>query len=130
MILLFHLKFPQFTAQPLEIEGARSEAITLTSQLLNWSPLRRPNASNALKHGYFKNAPGQTNSHLISSSRSQPAVSTSKFGRAAVTNSTANHFQSNNFQSNKVNEMVNSMSIGNNLVNSGEGKQYLQLSTY
>lgn len=89
--------------------------------------MRRPNASSALKHAYFRNVqiPGQApiaaNNHLISSSRSQPAVSISKFSGHrsnaghGVANSAANHFQSN-----KVNEMVNSMSIGNNLANSGD----------
>ena len=114
-----NFKFPQFSSQPIEIENTRLEALNLITQLLSWNPLRRPNASASLKHNYFKNVQQQTTNyhnhhsknpnHSLSSSRSQQI---SKF----------NDNKSNNYQSNKVNEMVNSMSVSNNLDNSFECK--------
>lgn len=61
--------------------------------------MKRPNANNTLKHNYFKNLSQQqqqNNRTYISSSRSP---------------------MGNKINSNKVNEMVNSISMGNNLMN-------------
>lgn len=49
-----NFKFPQFSPQIINLNGAREEVNDLVEQLLDWNPLCRPNASNSLKHDYFK----------------------------------------------------------------------------
>lgn len=98
LAIKLNFKFPLFTSQPIEIENARPEAIQFIGQLLNWNPMRRLNASNCLKHNYFKNLEHQQPTTKIVSSSSRSIMKQNQYNG-----------------SNRVNDMMNSKSVNINL---------------
>jgi serine/threonine protein kinase len=89
-----NFKFPPFTAQPLQITlpSLRPEALQLLTQMLLWNASKRPSASQALRHAYFR----ITNNDVIAANNELTAGKASFANRRAQTLAAQNgaHFPS------------------------------------